>query len=169
MEYDREEKFGCHENLIRYLHSWGLREFRDEVSYYEWQRSTLSEEELRGLHRLIERRHGGEHVDCDIEFYDVLARPDLIPVLYSQRFNYFLTIGSSICGRIPPADRVLDFGCGVGILTSFFAQQHPGIEFIGIDRSSRSIGIACLEAEKRQLTNIRFEVSEVPPHSISET
>ncbi len=169
MEYDREEKSVCHENLIRYLHSWGLREFRDEASYYEWQRSILFEEELRGLHRLIEQRHGGEHVDCDIEFYDVLARPDLIPVLYSQRFNYFLTIGSSICGRIPPADRVLDFGCGVGILTLFFAQQHPGIEFVGIDRSFRSIGMACLEAEKRQLTNIRFEVAEVPPHSISET
>jgi trans-aconitate methyltransferase len=57
----------------------------------------------------------------------------------------------------------------VGILTSFFAQQHPGIEFVGIDRSSRSIAMACLEAEKRQLTNIRFEVSEVPPHSISGT
>jgi SAM-dependent methyltransferase len=169
MGYDGEESLGCNADLIRYLHSWGLREFRDEASYYEWQRSTLSEEELRGLQRLVEHRHGGEHVDCDIEFYDVLARPDLVPVLYSQRFNYFLTIGSSVCGRIPPADRVLDFGCGVGILTSFFAQQHPGIEFVGIDRSSRSIEVACLEAEKRQLTNIRFEVSEVPPHSISGT
>jgi SAM-dependent methyltransferase len=169
MGYDREENPGCKEDLIRYLHSWGLREFRDEASYYEWQRSILSEEELRGLHRLIERRHGDEHVDCDIEFYDVLARPDLVPVLYSQRFNYFLTIGSFICSRIPPADRVLDFGCGVGILTSFFAQQHPDIEFIGIDRSSRSIEVACLEAEKRQLRNIRFQVSEVPLYSISGT
>jgi len=63
----------------------------------------------------------------------------------------------------------LDFGCGVGILTVFFAQQHPGVEFVGIDRSSRSIEMACLEAEKRQLTNIRFEVSQVPPHQISGT
>jgi len=169
MGYEGGESPVCNSDLIRYLYSWGLREFRDEASYYEWQRSILSEEELRRLHRLIEQRHGGEHVDCDIEFYDVLARPDLIPVLYSQRFSYFLTIGSAICGRILPADRVLDFGCGVGILTLFFAQQHPGIEFVGIDRSSRSIAMACLEAEKRQLTNIRFEVSEVPLDSISET
>jgi SAM-dependent methyltransferase len=63
----------------------------------------------------------------------------------------------------------LDFGCGVGILTSFFAQQHPDIEFVGIDRSARSIEMACLEAEKRQLTNIRFEVSQVPQHPIAGT
>ncbi len=167
MGYGREESPERNLDLIRYLQSWGLREFRDEASYYQWQRSILSEEELRDLGRLIEHRHGGEQVDCDIEFYDVLARPDLVPVLYSQRFNYFLTLGSFICSRIPPADRVLDFGCGVGILTLFFAQQYPGVEFVGIDRSSRSIEMACLEAEKRQLTNIRFEVSQVPQHPIS--
>ncbi|MDH4193066.1 MAG: class I SAM-dependent methyltransferase [Nitrospirota bacterium] len=169
MGYGREESPERNLDLIRYLQSWGLREFRDEASYYQWQRSILSEEELRDLGRLIEHRHGGEQVDCDIEFYDVLARPDLVPVLYSQRFNYFLTLGSSICSRIPPANRVLDFGCGVGILTSFFAQQYPGVEFVGIDRSSRSIEMACLEAEKRQLTNIRFEVSQVPQYQLSGT
>ncbi|MDH5296834.1 MAG: hypothetical protein OEW26_06865, partial [Nitrospirota bacterium] len=110
MGYGREESPERNLDLIRYLQSWGLREFRDEASYYQWQRSILSEEELRDLGRLIEHRHGGEQVDCDIEFYDVLARPDLVPVLYSQRFNYFLTLGSSICSRIPAANRVLDFG-----------------------------------------------------------
>ena len=91
MGYEETESPEDNANLIRYLQSWRLREFHDEGSYYEWQRSILSGEELRSLHRLIEHRHGGEHVDSDIEFYDVLARPDLVPVLYSQRFNYFLT------------------------------------------------------------------------------
>ena len=166
MGYEEEATPEGNADLSRYLQSWGLREFRDEASYYAWQRSTISQEELRGLHRLIEHRHGGEQEDCDIEFYNVLGRADLVPVLYSQRFNYFLNIGSVVCRRIPPADRVLDYGCGVGILTLFYAQQYPAIEFMGIDRSSRSIEMACLEAEKRQLSNIRFEVSQVPPHQI---
>lgn len=169
MGYEGEESPEGNEALIRYLQSWGLREFHDEASYYEWQRSILFEEELRGLHRLIEQRHGGEQEACEIEFYDVLARPDLVPILYSQRFHYFLTIGSLICRRIPPADRVLDFGCGVGILTLLYAQQHPDIEFVGIDRSSRSIDMARLEQKKRQLANVRFEVSQVPLHRISGT
>lgn len=169
MGYGREESPECHLELFPYLHSWGLREFHDETSYYDWQRSILSENELRNLHRLIEQRHGGEDVDSDRAFYDFLARPDLVPVLYSQRFHYFLTIGSLICRRIPPAKCVLDFGCGVGILTLFYAQQYPGVEFVGIDRSARSIETARREAEKRQVPNIRFEHSQLPHHSITET
>lgn len=164
-----EESSEPNVQLIRYLQSWGLREFHDEASYYEWQRSILSGEELQALQRLIEGRHGGREAGYDIEFYDVLARPDLVPVLYSQRFHYFLTVASAVCRRISPADRVLDFGCGLGILTSFYAQQHPDIEFVGIDRSSRSIETARFEAEKRQLTNIRFEVSHLPQRTVSET
>jgi SAM-dependent methyltransferase len=166
MSYEWEEPSGDTENLIRYLESWGLQEFRNEGSYYEWQRSILSDGQLQDLHRLLSHRHGGEHVASDMEFYDVLARPDLVPVFYAQRFHYFVTIGSSVWSRIPPADRVLDFGCGVGILTLFYAHQFPGIEFVGIDRSAQSIAMARREAEKRQLTNVRFEDAQVPHHSI---
>ncbi|MCA9420274.1 MAG: methyltransferase domain-containing protein [Nitrospira sp.] len=169
MGYEIEECSEYRAELFRYLQSWGLREFREEASYYEWQREILSEEELRDVQRLIEHRYGGEHIDGDIQFYDVLARPDFTPVLYSQRFDYFLTVGASVCSRIAPAHRVLDFGCGVGILTVFFAQQHPGVEFVGIDRSSKSIEMACMEAEKRGITNVHFEVSQVPPNQISGT
>lgn len=169
MGYKREEISEYHAELFPYLQSWGLREFHDEASYYDWQRETLSKEELRDFQRLIEHRYGGEDVMGDIEFYDELARQDLIPVLYSQRFHYFLTIGTSVCHRIAPARQVLDFGCGVGILTLFFAQQHPGVEFVGIDRSSRSIEMACLEAEKRRIRNVRFEISQVPSQQIPGT
>lgn len=167
MKYEREIIFEYHPELPNYLHSWGLREFQDEASYYEWQRSFLSDDDLRQLHQLIEHRQGGAHVDSDIEFYDVLARPDFVPVFYSQRFHYFLVIGSSIERRLIGAKYVLDFGCGAGILSIFYAQQHPDMEFLGIDRSPRSIERARFEATKRQLPNICFEVSSVPQQSIS--
>lgn len=163
MGNEMEESSKYHVELFPYLQSWGLREFRDEASYYEWQRETLSKEELLNFQRLIEHRYGGDDGKADIEFYDELARGDLIPILYSQRFQYFLTIGTAVCRRIAPAQQVLDFGCGVGILTIFFALQHPDVEFVGIDRSSRSVEMACLEAEKRQIRNVRFEISHVPP------
>lgn len=169
MGYEVEENSEYHAELFPYFQSWGMREFRDEASYYEWQRETLSKEELRDFQRLIEHRNGGEDGKGDIEFYDGLARRDLIPILYSQRFQYFLTIGTAVCRRIAPAQQVLDFGCGVGILTIFFALQHPDVEFVGIDRSSRSVEMACLEAEKRQIRNVRFEISHVPPQQISGT
>lgn len=167
MKYEMEGNSEYHAELFPYLQSWGLREFRDEASYYEWQRETLSKEELRDFQRLIEHRYGGDDGKGDIEFYDALARRDLIPILYSQRFQYFLTIGTAVCRRIAPAQQVLDFGCGVGILTIFFALQHPDVEFVGIDRSPRSIEMASLEAEKRQVKNVRFEISHLPPEQIS--
>ncbi|HNP59537.1 MAG TPA: methyltransferase domain-containing protein [Nitrospirales bacterium] len=164
-----EENTEYHAELFPYLQSWGLREFRDEASYYGWQRETLSKEELHDFQRLIEHRYGEENGKGDIEFYDGLARRDLIPILYSQRLQYFLTIGTAVCRRIAPAQQVLDYGCGVGILTIFFALQHPDVEFVGIDRSPRSVEMACLEAEKRQIRNVRFEISHVPPQQISGT
>ena len=147
--------------LIQHLQSWGLREFHDEASYYEWQRTTLSPEELRELQRLIEHRAGGAQ-EADIQFYEFLARPTILPIFYSQRFDYYLKIGSLVSQRIFPAQRVLDFGCGVGILTTFFAQKFPEIEFVGVDRSVASLDVARREAENRHLKNIVFKDSLEP-------
>ena len=148
------------ETLIRYLQSWGLREFHDEASYYEWQRSTLSKEDLQALQSLVQQRQGGENEEADIQFYDLLANPPFLSVIYSQRFDYYLKIGSLISTRLVSAEHVLDFGCGVGILTCFFAQQHPETQFVGIDRSPRSIETARCEAEKRDISNVQFRVSQ---------
>ena len=149
------------EILIQYLRSWGLREFHDEASYYEWQRVTLSQEDLEALQSLVQQRQGGENEEADIQFYDLLANPHFLSVLYSQRFDYYLKIGSLISTRLVSAEHVLDFGCGVGILTCFFAQQHPETQFVGIDRSLQSIEIARCEAEKRHISNVQFRVSQV--------
>jgi len=151
----------CHESdetLVQYLQSWGLREFHDEASYYEWQRDTLSQQDLQELHAFVEQRQGGEDNEADIQFYDFLAHPRILSVLYSQRFDYFLNIASLISPRLSSAGHVLDFGCGVGILTCWFAQQHPEIQFVGIDRSSRSIDVAREAAKKRHIPNIQFHV-----------
>ena len=147
------------ETLIRYLQSWGLREFHDEASYYDWQRATLSQEDLQALQSLVQQRQGGENEEADIQFYDLLASPPFLSVLYSQRFDYYVKIGSLISRRLVSAEHVLDFGCGVGILTCFFAQQHPETQFVGIDRSIRSIEVARCEAEKRHISNVQFKVS----------
>jgi len=146
------------ETLVQYLQSWGLREFHDEASYYEWQRDALSQQDLQNLHALVEQRQGGENEEADIQFYDFLAQPPILSVIYSQRFDYFFKIGSLISPRLSSTKYVLDFGCGVGILTCLFAQQHPTTQFVGIDRSTRSITMARDEAEKRQLPNVQFQV-----------
>ncbi len=142
-----------------YLQSWGLREFHDEDAYYEWQRETLSPQDLRLLHTLVEQRQGGENKQADIQFYDVLATPPFLPVLYSQRFDYFRQTALVLSPRLSSASNVLDFGCGVGILVCLLAQQHPETYFVGVDRSARSLETAQSYAKKNQISNIRFIMS----------
>lgn len=142
--------------LTSYLRSWGLREFHDESLYYEWQRTALSPQDIHELQALVEQRQGGVNEQADVQFYDLLAKTPLLSVLYSQRFDYFLQIGLLISPRLSVAKHILDFGCGVGVLTCFFAQQYPDVQFMGIDRSGRSIEIAQEEARKRCLSNVQF-------------
>ncbi len=152
--------------LEAYLHSWGLREFYDEASYYAWQRSFLTRDQLLAFEALLERRPREGQGDADIEFYDLLAQPTILPVLYSQRYDFYRKIGVALCCRISNATRVLDFGCGVGILTTFFAQEFPDIEFVGIDRSAQSISMAEQEANRRHVKNVSFVVRHIPTETL---
>ena len=114
-------------------------------------------------------RSGGEHPEADISFYDLAAQERILPVLYSQRYDYYLEIGCAITDRIEPAQRVLDFGCGVGMLTTFYAWSFPHITFVGVDRSPGSIARASDEAAKRGLSNVQFETRHIPPDDLSDS
>ena len=148
------------DSLLQSLHShlawWGLRQFTSDGTYFQWQRETLSPAEIAALHRQVEQKRGGSSAD-EVLFYDATAHPNILPVLYSQQYDYYLAIGSRVADRMSGAQCVLDVGCGVGILTTFYARQHPDKAFIGIDRSPASIARAQEHAKALGLTNVQFE------------
>src|SRR4029077_1645378 len=148
------------DSLLQSLHShlagWGLRQFTSDETYFQWQRETLTPAEITALHRQVEQKCGGSSAD-EVSFYDTTAHPNILPVLYSQRYDYYLAIGSRVGARIGDARSILDIGCGVGILTTFYARQYPDKEFVGIDRSPVSINRAQEQAKVLNLTNARFE------------
>jgi SAM-dependent methyltransferase len=148
------------DSLLQSLHShlvgWGLRQFTSDESYFQWQRETLLPAEITALHQKVEQKHSGSSID-EVSFYDAVAHPNILPVLYSQRYHYYLAIGPRVADRICGARSILDVGCGVGILTTFYAKQHPTKTFVGIDRSSASIARAQEHAKALGLTNVQFE------------
>ncbi len=158
--------------LLHLLHShlawWGLRQFTSDEAYFQWQRQALSLAELTTLHRLVEQKRRGSTVD-EISFYDATARPSILPVLYSQQYDYFLAVGLRVVGHIGEARSILDVGCGVGILTTFYARQYPDKIIIGVDRSPASIARAREQTRALGLTNVRFECLDstdiAPAHS----
>ena len=160
------------DSLLQSLHShlsgWELRQFTSDETYFQWQRETLSPAEITALHRQLEQKRGGSSAD-EVSFYDNSAHPNILPVLYSQQYDYYLAIGSRVADRISGARSILDVGCGVGILTTYYARQHPDKTFIGIDRSPASIARAQEQAKVFGLTNVQFECLDLdhttPPRS----
>lgn len=147
--------------LAAHLTDWCLRRFESDAAYDQWQRTTLKQDELATLLRLSGQRHGGADTAGEIAFYDYAAHPHILPVLYSQRYDYYVTVGSAVAERIGQARTVLDVGCGVGVLTSFYARRFPGCAFTGVDRSPASIAAAQAKAAGMNLANVRFECLDV--------
>jgi hypothetical protein len=87
------------DSLLQSLHShlaeWGLRQFTSDESYFQWQRDTLSPSEITALHQRMEGKRSGSFVD-EVSFYDAAAHPKILPVLYSQRYDYYVAIGPRV-------------------------------------------------------------------------
>lgn len=143
-------------SLHSHLAWWGLRSFTSDEAYFQWQRETLSPDEIATLHRQVEQKRRGPSTD-EVAFYDATAHPNILPVLYSQRYDYYIAIGQRVADRFGEARSILDVGCGVGILTTFYARQYPDKTFVGIDRSPVSVARAQEQAQALGLTNVRFE------------
>ncbi|MEE8493732.1 MAG: methyltransferase domain-containing protein [Nitrospirales bacterium] len=142
--------------LTTHLAWWGLRRFTSEAAYDQWQRDTLSPEHVAELNRLVELKRAQHALSDEVAFYDVSAHPEILPVLYSQRYDYYVAVGPALAELIARSRTVLDFGCGPGILTTFYASQFPDRTFVGIDRSQACIDIAAKQASTLGLANVRF-------------
>ena len=65
----------------------------------------------------------------------------------------------------PPAARLLDVGCGPGVLTCAYAQAMPDSEVLGVDAVPEAIACAEELAARLGVRNVSFEVGDcrVPP------
>ncbi|MCI1278644.1 MAG: methyltransferase domain-containing protein [Nitrospira sp.] len=148
--------------LHDHLAWWGLRHVESDAAYFAWQRDVFSLQELATLHQHIEaKRQATEGPAAEIAFYDLTAQPRSVPALYSQRYEYYLEVGARVAGQLREASTILDVGCGIGILTTFYATRCPASTIVGIDRSPASIDLARQRARELGLTNVRFECRDL--------
>lgn len=155
-----------HERLADHLFDWGLRPFLSDREYDQWQREHLRPADLHQLSLLAEARHADPtEGEADLAFYEYAAQAQIYPTLYSQRFDYYLTVGAAILAAVTPGlpdgARILDVGCGLGILTTFYARALPNTHIIGIDRSPSSIETAQRHAQARGLKACTFVCADI--------
>ena len=153
-------------SIEQHLAQWGLRPFHEEEAYDVWQRQTLPDHRLRRLQRAARRRSEERDASADRDFYDLVASSDVLPIVYSQRYGYYQALGPVVANYLDGAQRVMDVGCGVGILTTWYAACFPDITFLGVDRSLKLIEAARQAAHSWHLTNVSFEPCEIPRQAI---
>ncbi len=146
--------------LKEHLAWWGLKRFTSDSDYFDWQRQQLPPGDLNKLHEMVRQKRRGNRRD-EVAFYNFTTQPKILPVLYSQRYQYYEEIGSRVASHLDGAKRILDFGCGIGILTTLYARRFPEMAFIGVDRSPGSIAVARQKARELGLSNVRFDCVDV--------
>ena len=107
-----------------HLHEWGLRWFTSDETYFQWQRQTLSADDIAALHAHVEKKRHGTSED-ETAFYDLSAAARILPVLYSQRYDYYAAIGPLVAD---PASRRHDdsgFRLRPWDLPTFYASRNP--------------------------------------------
>ena len=154
------------ESLRDHLAWWGLRHFTSDREYFAWQKQHFSADDLNQLALHIERKRSGDRRD-EIAFYDLAAQSRIYRVLYSQRYEYYEEIGWRTTAHFRHANDVLDFGCGIGVMTTFYAGLFPEKNFVGVDRSSASIVVAQERADELGLRNLRFECVDAETEQLS--
>ncbi len=81
------------------------------------------------------------------------------------KLRFFIAPFEAVLNQIPPG-RVLDIGCGYGILANLIAELRPNTEVTGIDIDRKRIKIAQQTAIDRP--NIRFKVIDVEKKLLQE-
>ncbi len=104
-----------------------------------------------------QRSHPSDGTDAD-EVYS-LADPEMQESYVGTRtatewVPYFLP-------HLRPGMSLLDCGCGVGSITLDLAGRVAPGQVIGIDLDEKQLAMARTEAERRGLSNIRFETASI--------
>jgi 2-polyprenyl-3-methyl-5-hydroxy-6-metoxy-1,4-benzoquinol methylase len=88
-------------------------------------------------------------------FHEVMAEDSGQSVLSSLE-SHILLLVPGLTRRLEEGVRLLDVGCGRGLIPMRLAESYPSSRFVGMDLSGEAIAFAREEAARRGLGNIEF-------------
>jgi len=106
------------------------------------------------------RKGGGVPYEKFPRFHAVMAEDSGQSVLSSLE-GHILPLVPGLTDRLTRGARVLDVGCGRGLIMIRLAELYPKSRFIGMDLSEEAIGFARGAAAAKGLRNIEFVSADV--------
>lgn len=123
----------------------------------------LDEEHLVPLRDLLKRRGEGvplQHLLGTVQFHRRDFKTDaraLIPRPETEELVEWLLKNA----KLPENPRILDMGCGSGVLGLTLAAEHPSSEVVLADLSPEALALSRENAAQLEITNIRFVESDL--------
>src|SRR5215831_19367516 len=102
-------------------------------------------------------RHGGGVPYSAFPKFHALMAEDSGAVHDATLIDTTLPLVSGLVGRLKQGIDVADIGCGSGHAVNLMAEAFPRSRFAGFDFSDTGLAAAMAEAERKDLTNVRFE------------
>lgn len=98
----------------------------------------------------------------NLRFYSAIGKSGLLQsAILSERYGSYESTSSFVLKNLHGTKKVLDVGCSIGYLTSFYALKIPESSFIGIDFSLESIKTANKMKRQLNLDNVDFACSDM--------
>lgn len=116
--------------------------------------------QIKRLEQLSRPLNKGRPKKADVvAFYEFLASPRLASWGHSNKADAIRVTGEFVLQALE-GERILDVGCNMGYLTSWYARQKPAAQVLGIDLSPSCIDSAKRQAVKLGITNLRYAVAD---------
>lgn len=106
------------------------------------------------------RKGGGVPYEKYRRFHEVMAEDSGQSVLSSLELH-ILPLVPRLAAALEEGRRVLDVGCGRGLILMRLAERYPHSQFVGMDLSEEAITFGRTEATLRRLTNVELIVRDL--------
>ena len=148
--------------LEEHLSFYGIRHFGND-NFWEWARRELGEEVAQTVDRLREPlfKEGSIPAKDWLLFYEYVAQQSISGVVNSMKADAIRVSGEAVCERISVRHKILDLGCGIGYLTTWYALRDNTRSVFGVDFSKASIQEARRKALELGVRNVDFETMDI--------
>lgn len=148
-------------NLSAHLAAYGLRDFFSSAHYLHWAGQQLGEPCARRMDLLRRPLEKDEARPDDVlRFYDFIADPAIASVVHSMKTDAIRAGGEAVGERIGRNNKVLDLGCNIGYLSTWYARCGD-TRVTGVDVSARSIATAQQMAATLRCPTVRFVAGDI--------